>query len=88
MRLTVKGLRQALTRGGVWLLLVSQSEFKIILRQLEDRNIDIHAMQCDTVEDAVKLKLLIEAFNTWNLEGIRNFIKSNPNYPKINEEDY
>lgn len=88
MRLTAKGLKQALTRGGVWLLLVSQSEFKVILRQLEEREINIHAMQCDTVEDAVKLKLLIEVFNTWTLEGIQEFIKSNPNYPKINEEDY
>lgn len=84
MDLTVKKLRSVISRGGVWILLVNKPEMDAIFFQLKrERDMNITRIRCETVADATKASLLIEAFNTWTLEGIREFMKSRDNFPKV-----
>lgn len=84
MNLTVKSLRTIINRGGVWILLVNKDEMNSIFFHLKrEKEMDIVKMKCETVEDAIKASLLIEAFNTWSLEAIREFMKSHKEFPKV-----
>ena len=74
----------SIRNGGVWVLLINDPEMRAIIRQVEEkRRVNIQAIQCDTVEDAVKMNLLLQAFDAWTVEGIREFMKWNKNFPKV-----
>ena len=73
-----------MSRGGVWILLVNRPEMKTLLCELEhEKGISIHAIECNTVNDAEKAGLLIEAFNEWTVEGIREFMKWQKSFSKL-----
>ena len=89
MDLTVKKLRSRLKGGGVWILLVNRKEMGTVIKALEKENdYSLHKMHCETIDDAVKASLLIDAFNSWTVAGIREFMNEHKNFPKIREEEY
>jgi len=81
---TFKKLRHYMTRGGVWVILANYNEMQsIIYRLKEEEQITVSAMEVETVEDAIKARFLIEAFNLWTMDEIKEFIKSHKDFPKI-----
>lgn len=87
MILTVKKLRSAIKRGGVWILMTNKAEMEGIIHKTEiDNNSKIHVMQIETIEDVVKTSILIKAFNIWTMKEIREFMKYHrDNFSEIDE---
>jgi hypothetical protein len=74
--LTETRLKMSLKRGGMWVLLVNKSALEDVVREIGGKkNTNIQSFQCETVEDVLKMSMLIDAFNTWTAFQVKEFIR-------------